>query len=140
MKVASTDEQLITQLADHEGCRLMPYHCPAGDLTIGFGHNLDKNGISHKVASLLLMEDIEMVMSQLDHAYPWWREMSLNRQRAIIDMTFNVGIGTLQTFKNMITAMKHGHYSTAADQMLLSKWAKQTGRRAQKLASMMRAG
>jgi len=53
---------------------------------------------------------------------------------------FNLGYGGLSKFKNMIAALQSEDYVTASREMLRSKWAKQTGRRATKLASMMETG
>ena len=39
----------FTKLA--EGLSLKPYRCPAGKLTIGYGHNLEANGISEEIAN-----------------------------------------------------------------------------------------
>ena len=41
-------------------------------------------------------------------------------------------------FKKTQQALKNKDYQTAANEMLDSKWANQTGRRAQKLAQMVR--
>ena len=57
--MTSYDTQLIEQLKKHEGLVLKPYKCPVGKLTIGYGHNLEDNGLSQSVCEYILIEDIE---------------------------------------------------------------------------------
>jgi len=51
-----------------------------------------------------------------------------------------MGIGWLTTFKNTVANIRTGNYEAAAKGMLASKWAKQVGARAIRLADMMRKG
>ena len=53
----TSDVFKFTKLA--EGLSLKPYRCPAGKLTIGYGHNLEANGISEEIANQLLHEDLD---------------------------------------------------------------------------------
>ncbi len=62
------------------------------------------------------------------------------RQRVIANMCFNLGIGTLLTFKNTLAAMQRGSYSVAAAGMKASKWYGQVGARAQRLCTAMETG
>jgi len=124
----------------HEGLRLRPYRCTAGKLTIGVGRNLDDNGITQAEAFALLENDIIAVEADLDRTWPWWRQMTDPRQQVLADMCFNLGVNRLGGFVNTIAAMKRGDYEAAADGMLASLWASQVGRRAQRLAKMMREG
>jgi lysozyme len=124
----------------HEGLRLKPYRCTAGKLTIGVGRNLDDNGITQAEAFALLENDILAVEADLDRTWPWWREMTDARQQVLADMCFNLGLTRLGGFVNTLAAMKRGDYEAAANGMLASLWASQVGRRAQRLAKMMREG
>ncbi len=136
----TTDRNLIEQLTKHEDCKLKPYRCTAGKLTIGVGRNLDDRGITAAEAHHLLGNDIAKCAKELDNSVQWWRQMNLTRQRVILDMCFNLGLEGLLKFTNTLEAMKNEHYSSAADNMLQSKWAKQVGQRAKTLATMMRVG
>lgn len=131
---------LKQQLVQHEALRLKPYKDTVGKLTIGVGRNLDDVGISEAEAMFLLESDISAVCKDLDRVFPWWQEMTENRQLVLADMCFNLGINRLQGFKNALAAMKEGRYEAAAVEMLDSTWAKQVGRRADTLAGMMKGG
>lgn len=135
MWLKKIEEQLIL----HEGLRLKPYKCPAGYLTIGVGRNLETKGISREEALFLLRNDIKEIERALSK-YDWYMKLDPIRQKVLIDMCFNLGLAGLLQFRRMITALISGDYETAADEMLASKWAKQVGARAQRLARMMRTG
>jgi len=55
-------------------------------------------------------------------------------------MVFNMGMHTFLGFEKMIAALKRGDYEEARKQMLDSKWARQVGDRANRLAKMMEEG
>lgn len=133
-------EALRRQIVAHEALKLKPYQCTAGALTIGVGRNLDANGISEAEALFLLDNDIARCERELDRALPWWRQMTEARQRAILDMCFNLGISRLLAFKKTLGHMQAGRYAEAADEMLDSAWARQVGKRATVLSSMVRTG
>jgi lysozyme len=131
---------LSNQLVNDEGIRLKTYRDTVGKLTIGVGRNLDDVGISTAEAMALLENDLAHVASQLDAALPWWKSMTDNRQQALANMCFNMGLGTLLTFKTTLGLMQSGNYSAAADAMLNSKWAKQVGARAVRIANQVKGG
>lgn len=131
----SIEEQLVL----HEGLRLKPYRDTVGKLTIGVGRNLDDVGITRAEALFLLRNDVEEVRTQLER-YPWYTQLDPVRQKVLIDMAFNLGIGGLMQFRKMLAALEAGDYGKTADEMLDSKWARQVGKRAQRLAEMMRTG
>jgi lysozyme len=131
---------LLTELEHDEGMRLRPYYDSVGKLTIGIGRNLTDVGISKEEAYRLLSNDVEKAIADLDSALPWWRSLSENRQRALANMAFNMGLQRLQGFRDALGKMQRGDFAGAATAMLESQWAKQVGVRAQRLAEMMRAG
>lgn len=129
------EEQLIL----HEGMRLKPYRCPAGKLTIGVGRNLEAKGLTKEEALILLRNDIAETTNQLQ-TYAWYARLDPIRQKVLVDMAYNLGVGGLLKFRKMIAALERGDYEGAADQMLDSRWAEQVGMRATRLAEMMRSG
>ena len=40
----------VEQIKKHEGYKQYPYYCTGGKLTIGYGRNLDENGINEEEA------------------------------------------------------------------------------------------
>ena len=129
------------QLLKHEGLRLKPYRCSAGKLTIGVGRNLEDRGITKDEAVMMLDNDIrlceEQLISRIGSVYKGLDEV---RKSVLINMCFNLGIGGLLEFKNTLAFISSEDWERAANNMLVSKWAKQVGRRAIELAEMMRKG
>ena len=123
----------------HEGLRLKPYLDTENKLTIGYGRNLDDNGISKYEAELMLVRDIEDVYHDLA-CFKWIGDLNPPREAVIVDMIFNLGIPKFKGFKKTIAHLAVGDYYLASIEMLDSKWAKQVGYRAIELSHMMKTG
>ena len=130
----------IAQLKRHEGVRLDLYKCTAGANKIGYGRNLDANGISQDEADLMLNNDIEKFKKAVRENIDFFGKLNKARQWVLINMAFNMGIQGLLKFKNTMAAIENGNYKGAADQMLLSKWAAQVKSRAVELSKQMETG
>ena len=133
-------EQLIEQLVDHEGLELNVYKDSLGIETIGIGRNLVDRGITKEEAYYLCNNDIGIVELELVAEFPIVSDLDAVRQRVVIDMAFNIGVPRLTGFKKMWAAIHCGDYKEAAVEMMDSKWARQVGRRAERLSAMMKKG
>lgn len=131
---------LEDQLIDHEGLELSLYKCTGDKWTIGVGRNLDDRGITEDEARYLLKNDIAIVEEELLRVKPSVADLDGVRQRVLVDMGFNLGLPILMKFQNMWAAIDDEDWIEAAEQMLDSRWAKQVGRRAVRLADAMRTG
>jgi lysozyme len=132
-------KRLIEMLKRHEGRNLKPYKCPAGKLTIGYGRNIEDNGINEIEAMVMLRNDIEQCYEELN-VFSWFSDLDQVRQEALIDMLYNLGLPTFLEFKKTLKFVAEGKYSQAAEEMLRSKWADQVGDRAKELAYMVDTG
>ena len=147
-----TVAQLKLDLIRDEGVRLTPYldccgkgwrECSCatkGYLTIGIGRNLDALGITREEAEFLLAGDIKRTVREQAEAFPWTLDLSLARQRVIANMLFNMGLATLKQFKNTLAAMRNNLTQEVINGMLASKWARQVGARATRLAKLWERG
>ncbi len=134
-------DRIKEQLVRHEGLRLKPYRCSAGKLTIGIGRNLDDCGITQSEAYVMLINDIINCEKQLQSKIPdIYNGLDEVRKSVMLNMCFNMGINGLLGFKNTLAFVKAGDWERAANNMLVSKWAKQVGRRAIELSELMRKG
>ncbi len=133
------NEKWVQISGRYEGLRLKPYMCPAGHLTIGYGHNLE-NGITPQMARFMLEQDLALAQMEVGARFAWSGRLDEVRQFVLVDMCFNMGLGKLCTFKKMLSAVQRGDYTAAANEMLNSRWAVQVGRRAKELAEMMKTG
>lgn len=138
---------LTNDLVRDEGEVLHAYPDSEGYWTIGVGQLIDKRkggGISQAASRYMLNESIDSKIADLDRELPWWRDLSPVRQRVLLNMCFNMGIGDedsgLLSFTKTLPAIREGRYHDAARMMLQSKWARQVGDRAKRLAYMMTHG
>jgi lysozyme len=132
--------ELVKQLKRHEGLRLKPYKCTSNKTSIGVGRNLDDIGISEKEAEMLLLNDIEEAKRQLAAHFPWTADLDEVRLAALINFTFNVGIGTVSKFVNAMDLLKDGKFDMASEEFLQSRWANQVGQRAIDVTEQIRTG
>ena len=62
------------------------------------------------------------------------------RKSVLLNMCFNLGINGLLGFMNPLAFVKAGDWERTANNMLVSRWAKQDGHRAIELSELMRKG
>lgn len=117
----------FTKLA--EGLRLKPYKCTAGALTIGYGRNLEANGISNSEAEFLFYNDWQKVEAELETNYPYIAKFSSVWYSIACDMLYNLGPTKFAKMKKMLTAIANHKRSEALLEMLDSAWFGQVGNR-----------
>ena len=135
----SFESDLIKQIKEHEGLVLKPYKCPVGKLTIGYGHNLEDNGLSQSVCEYILIEDIEEAKKNLYAVFTkdFFDTLKDNQKIALIDMMFNLGLSRFLTFKKFILAVKQRNFDRASVEIIHSKAYTQAKRRYFKLAEQV---
>lgn len=142
------DKSLIAevskQLRFDEGVRKTAYADHLGYLTIGVGRLIDAArpgaGLRDGEIEMLLRNDILDRITQLENRLPWFRDLDEPRQGVLINMAFQLGIEGLLGFKTTLSLIAKCQYYAASEQMLLSKWANQTPKRANRLAQQMKTG
>jgi len=137
-QIASVEDLLKME----EGCCLSPYRCPAGKLTIGYGHNLDARPISIDDAVHILETDIHDSALDAEAIVGTQAFLGLDevRRAVLTSMAFQMGQANLFSFKATLACVRDGEYEAASRHMLRSKWAKQTPARAKRHAHMMLTG
>lgn len=128
------------QLRIDEGVRTKPYRDSLGKLTIGVGRNLDDNGLRLDEIAIILENDINDAETDAKALFPSFGELSANRRAVLVNMAFNLGRKRLAGFSRMRSAVAAGKFDVAARQMLGSRWARQVGDRARRLAKQMKEG
>ncbi len=131
---------LVDQLLDHEGLRLRVYNDSLGIPTIGVGRNLRDRGITKDEALRLLDNDIDTCIYDLA-TLPWFVNLDPIRQRALVDLRFNLGPSKLRGFTKMLSALASSDYDTATKELLASHWADQVQpRRRDRIVRMLHDG
>ena len=88
-----TSQEGINLIKRFEGCRLTAYRCPAGKITIGYGHTAGvKMGqtITQTQAESFLKDDLikyEKLVEKYDRVYHW----NQNQFDALVSFAFNIG-------------------------------------------------
>jgi len=147
--------EIQKRLLLHEGAVNHIYTCPAGYKTIGVGRNIETNpltakekekvgdiskGITLDKALYLLKNDVKRCQDELIKNISWFYQLDDERQYALLDMCFNMGIRKLLGFKRMLNAMFIGDYKGAAKECLNSKYARDVGKRAVRIARLIETG
>ena len=143
------------RLIKHEGLSLMPYRCTMGKLTIGVGRNLEDNplngeekralgdymhGITKNGAMMLLRNDIKRCYMETKKIFKGFEELNNDRQYALVDMCFQLGAKGVRKFRIMRKAIENKDFELASKACLASIYAKQTPKRANKIADVIRIG
>ncbi|MBS0576257.1 MAG: lysozyme [Proteobacteria bacterium] len=83
----------------HDPNRAYPYICPAGYPTIGYGHLCDPKHppITEAEAEAYLAQDLKVALAATLRYCPVLATEPEGRLAAIVDFTFNLGAGRLQT-------------------------------------------
>ncbi len=137
-------QDLIDSIKLGEGFSRTGYRCSLDKLTLGFGRCIDPDvpgaGITEEEAEYLLTNDIERFEEAAERVVgsEVWSWLSQRRRDVLTEMAFNMGPGNLAKFQNMIAALEEQDYDLAAAEALDSRWAKQVGQRAERLAQRLR--
>jgi len=120
MRTNSAGVDLIKQFESFQGTA---YYCPAGKLTIGYGHRIRKgenlNTISKAEALNLLKSDLQVYESDVTSVIT--RPMSANEFAAMVSLCYNIG-GANFAKSSVVRQFNAGRKQAAADAFL--RWNK----------------
>lgn len=107
--------------------RAWPYLCPAGYWTIGYGHLCDQAHppITEDTAEIYLEEDLLKAYSATVRYCPVLLRWPETKLAAIVDFTFNLGAGRLQT-STLRRRINQLEWDNAASE--LRRWVRGGGR------------
>lgn len=128
------------QLRVDEGVRAKAYRDSVGKLSIGCGRNLDDVGLRADEIDYLLANDIAAAEQDARALFPTFDDLTDARKAALVNMAFNLGRVRLAGFHNLRAAVARGQWAAAAIAALDSKWARQVGQRAERIARAIREG
>jgi lysozyme len=137
-------EQLAKQLTIDEGIKPQVYQDSLGLWTIGIGRLVDERvpgcGLRPDEIQYLFKNDLDDRLTTLNARLPWMADLDEARQGVLLNMSFQLGVSGLLKFVNTLELIKQKRFTEAATAMLQSKWAKQTPKRAARLAKQMLTG
>lgn len=137
---AADRHQLARDVQQAEGLRLKAYQDSVGVWTIGYGTNLQEVTIDESMAARWLAQKLAQAERELE-AFGWYAALSTTRQRALVELVYNMGLTRMLSFVKMLQALRERAYTVAAAELVDSTWARQVGpTRSRRLAEMLRNG
>ena len=131
-------QDIINSIKAHEGYRPQVYQCTEGHDTIGVGFKVDDLFLSEKVCDLILEEKLNDLIPRIERKLSWFRYAQDEVKLVIVNMSYQMGLSGVLKFKRALAAMEIKNWEMAATEMLDSLWARQTSRRANELADLIR--
>ena len=144
-----------------EGFRPSPYLDTEGELTVGYGRNLDAHPLTDEEVSYLgrgdlaaqpltpaegewlLGKDVAVAEDDIARIFNRMGEapgLTQHRVDALVNMAYNLGNARLLGFENLWAAYRRDDWDTVADEALASVWATQVKGRAVRIANALREG
>jgi GH24 family phage-related lysozyme (muramidase) len=150
--------KVYEEISEDEGKILHCYMCSEGHKTVGIGHkvlqndpesNLPVHGAYDNVPEdqsidedrcyELFQEDVQTAIAGCQVIYENWDDLPVEAQHVLTNMCFQLGQGGLSRFKNMNSAITEQLWNRVAEEMLDSRWARQTPARAERLSQRIAA-
>lgn len=146
-------------IALNEGVKPKVYKDSKGHRTIGIGFNLEDGGnrrilkkegidinelfngraLSDKEIKTLYNYSLTQAFNDAQKFDKNFAKRPENVKKAIVDMSFNLGLTKLNKFKKMREGLEVDDYSKAADEMVDSEWYKQIKSRGPRTVNLMRS-
>ena len=142
-------DKLREQLKIDEGVKYEVYKDHLGYPTFGIGHLVVEGDeemgkpvgtpVSEERVNSVFESDVQKFVSESKKVFPNLDDLPEEAQQVIVNMCFNMGAPRLSKFKKFIAAVNDGNWSTAAVEMMDSRWATQVGVRAERLRDRVQA-
>ena len=129
---------LIDRLKVNQGFRSKVYKCTEGYDTIGYGFAIKDLELTEEEASLLLANRVAKKHLEISKRSDWYDDLPPEIKNVVIECCYQLGITGWSKFKKAIANMIDKNWKGAAEEMLDSRWAKQTPNRANQLATIVR--
>lgn len=128
--------RLIESIIEHEGFSKTAYPDPlSGGKPYTFGHGLTY--ITEYESEWIVARRINEIRKELSSKLIFFIQLPIQAQEILIEMAYQIGVSGVLKFKKTIQSLKNRDYIEAAEEMIDSRWARQTPRRAHELAARM---
>jgi len=122
-------EKAVEIIKEYEGFKANKYYCPAGKLSIGYGHVIQHGEnfepeINEEDAEGILYKDLRPVVEVVDKALKV--HVTDNQFAALVSFTYNEGIGAFKE-STLLKKLNDGKYKEASGQFMRWIYAKKNG-------------
>ena len=134
------------RIKSHEGFSPTVYEDTLGYRTVGYGHLCTEKD-SFEDGIIYSPEQLQGVFEEdyntaFNNAHDLLEDKDIPYdpmvESVLIEMAFQLGLPRLKKFIKFIEGLQEEDYSKAADEMIDSRWAKQTPARAYELSTLIR--
>ena len=130
--------ELLSSIRKHEGFRSKVYKCSEGFDTIGYGFAIKDLVLDEDICNIILQRKLEALIRSIEFKFSWYADLPNVVKDSVIECCYQLGLSGFGKFKKTIEHLKNEEWELAADEMLDSKWAKQTPNRAKALSDRVR--
>lgn len=134
--------KLEVSITAHEEYRANPYPDSKGLWTFGIGRCLETNplttgewkylldgghlalSLSRAGADWLMQQQIQATRGQCARMLDFWPKLNEVRQDVLVEMAFQMSLGKVLAFHDMLQAIRDERWAAAKEAGLDSKWAK----------------
>ena len=132
-------KDVIEQLKIHEGYKPTVYKCTEGYDTIGVGFAVKDLYLSEEICDRILEEKLEALEERFEKKFDWFKTSPIEVRNVMLNMAYQLGFRGFCKFKKTISYLSEAEWESASEEMLDSKWAKQTPNRAKELSEIIKS-
>ena len=132
-------KSLLESIKHHEGFVEHVYDDSLGIPTIGYGFAIKDLTLEEDLCDEILLRKLRKLGRSVMGKFPFFDSLPPDCKEVLMEMCYQLGVTGVSKFKKALKAMEDGDWEKAADEMLDSKWAKQTPRRAKEMSDIIRS-
>ena len=132
-------KDLLESIKHHEGFVEHVYQDSLGIDTIGYGFAIKDLVLEEDLCDEILLRKIRILGRSVMGKFPFFDSLPSDCKTVLMEMCYQLGVTGVSKFKKALKAMEDGDWEKAADEMLDSKWAKQTPNRAKEMSNIVRS-
>ena len=131
-------DDLLKKIKEHEGFKSRVYKCTEGYDTIGYGFAVKDLELDEDIAEEILLIKLEKLIQRVRAKFKWLDTVPHEVQGVLVNMSYQMGVNGVSKFKKALHAMQMFQWKIAADELMDSRWARQTPNRAKELSNIIR--
>lgn len=132
-------KDLLESIKHHEGFVEHVYDDSLGIPTIGYGFAIKDLVLEEDLCDEILLRKLRILGRSVMGKFPFFDSLPSDCKDVLMEMCYQLGVTGVSKFKKALKAMEDGDWEKAADEMLDSKWAKQTPNRAKEMSNIIRS-
>ena len=132
-------KDLLEKIKHHEGFVEHVYDDSLGIPTIGYGFAIKDLVLEEDLCDEILLRKLRILGRSVMGKFPFFDSLPSECKSVLMEMCYQLGVRGVSKFKKALKAMEDGDWEKAADEMLDSKWAKQTPGRAKEMSDIIRS-